>query len=123
MQNVKFTCPLTGAEFNATAEDDGSLSVTNPITGNIENYRIQNNKICIPIGAFDHVPMIDETQAAKMLNVTKQRINFMAKNKQLHSCIIGGRRFYRESDILNYKKQRKTGRPKKEDKNARIDFC
>ena len=114
MIDEKFICPFTGQKFHGTIENDGSITILNPITKAIYNFKVHGNAITIPLELFEYVDMVNGSQAAKILNISHQRISELAKNDRIPYTLINGVKMFRRDDIMRYKNSRKNGRPRKE---------
>ena len=98
MKKKILTCPLTGVDFIALETADGNLIATNPITH--EEVRLNYNSSCnryyINPEHFKRIELVTLTEAAEILNISLQRVSKIA------------------IDVLEYKRTRKVGPPRKE---------
>lgn len=115
MKEITLTCPFTGCEFTALEDLDKNIYFKHPLTG--EDLRINYNrsikKYNMPRKFFKHVETVDLAQAAEILDVTKQRISTIAMNNVIKPKNVNGKTVFLLSDVLEYKKNRKVGAPKK----------
>lgn len=115
MRQERFTDPFTGQTFKATVEDDGSISVSNPITHAIYNFKVHGNAITIPLELFDYVELMTVGQVADFLEVSHQRVSQLLSIGRIPCTKVGGKRMVRLADAIRYKQLRKIGRPSKEE--------
>ena len=110
----KLTDPFTGEKFIATFDSDNTMSVRNPLTGASYNFKISGNAICIPLKLFDYIETVTLTDAANILDISRQRINKIAKDGIIPVYKLNNKRVFKLSDVLRYKQMRKVGKPSKE---------
>ena len=114
MQN--YTCPFTGMAFCALERNDGGFIFYNVVDNSkIEIvYNPETKCFEIPKESFRHVETLSVKEASEVLGVSRQRIDTLLKNgtiaciKNNNVCLLI------KNSVLEYKKYRKTGRPKKE---------
>lgn len=111
MKLRKLTDPFTGAPIEAMQMDD-HLTFTSPLNGGQFICRIDNGCISLPLGEFDYVELMDSQDAAMMLHVSRQRISQLVDTDVLKPIYLGKTQYFSKEDVLNYKKERKPGRPK-----------
>lgn len=107
------TSPLTGGSFTAILEGD-KMIVTNPLTNDLHTYELRDGMVLIPKDLFEHTRTLTLTEASDTLNVTKQRVNQLAKSGKLPPHYVCGEMRFLELDVLRYKHERKNGRPRKD---------
>ncbi len=117
MRKVTLTCPFTGVMFNALESADGSLIAHNPITG--ENMRIGYNapakRYLIDKRAFELTETLTTSEAMEELEISRSRISKIVKDNVIPTFEVNGSPMFRKSDIIEYKRTRKAGRPRKEE--------
>lgn len=113
MKMRKCTCPLTGITFDAIM-DEHEMIVTNPLTEKAITFSINHGFVQIPISMFKSVPLLTPTATAYELGVTRQRVDQLSKTNKLTPHYIANTLMFIKDEVLEYKKQRKNGRPKKE---------
>lgn len=111
----RLTDPFTGERFVATFDSDNTMTATNPLTGQSYTFNIKGNTICIPLEYFEYIETVTFTDAAKMLDISRQRINKIAKDGIIPMYRLNGRRVFKLSDVIRYKRTRKVGKPAKEE--------
>lgn len=115
MKEVKLTCPFTGIEFTALQDLSGNLYVKHVFTG--EDIKINWNssikRYNLPKNVFNLVETVNMSQAAKLLNVSKQRISQIADEQVIPCFVVKGQKVFRCDDVVKYKENRAVGRPKK----------
>lgn len=110
----KLTCPFTGVKFYAVINSDNTISIPDPLTDNIYNFKIHGNAITIPLELFNYTETVTYTEAAKILDVSLPRISKIAKVNILPTYKINGKKVFKLTDILKYKELRKIGKQNKE---------
>lgn len=63
----------------------------------------------------ENLELIYIYDATNLLGVSKQRINQIAKENKIKVYNVFGWPFFKKSDVLQYAKTRKVGRPAKKD--------
>lgn len=115
MKEITLTCPFTGVEFKALEQNDGTLLVKNPISGNMHVLKCNEmGKIEISRNWLDHINMVNAKEAAEILEISRQRISAIIQNKTIPSYLIANTPMLKLSDVLKFKETRKCGRPFKE---------
>lgn len=116
MKKKILTCPLTGVDFTALEMADGNLICTNPITH--EEVRLNYNSSCnryyINPEHFKHVELVTLTEAAAILDISLQRVSKIAADGIISTCVIGATKYMQKAHVLEYKRTRKVGPPRKE---------
>ena len=74
---------------------------------------VENGKVCIPESLFTRIETVAPNDAADILNVSRQRISQLVNDDVIPSHMVNGQPVFIMSDLLNYKENRKAGRPKK----------
>lgn len=119
MKRVKLTCPFTGLTFYAIKNElDGSLTFKNPITNEqlTCNYNWGFDTLMIPARFFEETEeLVTQSEAAYMLGITRQRVSYIAKTQVIQPLRINDKIYFRKSDVLEYKRNRKIGAPTKEE--------
>ena len=105
------TCPFTGAEFSGCALDSGNIVIVHPITGEHIIMRKKARSFVIPASCFDRLDVISMTEAAELLDVSKQRISQIANDGVVPVKSVNGQKMFLRSDILKYAEVRKVGAP------------
>lgn len=116
MKEIVLTCPFTGVEFTALEYDDGTLIVKHPLTGQMNTIKFDSfmGYYTIPSHMFKHMKTVNITQAAMLLNVSRQRISQILKNDVIPSKKVNGSNVFLLEDVLAYKDNRKVGAPFKD---------
>lgn len=116
MREITLTCPFTGVEFKALEYADGKIVLHHAITG--EEIHMNWNCSCkrynIPKNAFKHIETVTMSEAADILEVSRQRISKIAKEGTIKPHDVNGTTVFELADVLEYKKTRKVGAPFKE---------
>lgn len=116
MKEILLTCPFTGAQFSATIDVNNNLYVTHPVTGETHkiNYIWKTNKYILPAEILKRIETVSLADAAKILDVSRQRISAIAQNGTIQPRTVNGQTVFILDDVLQYKETRKPGAPKKE---------
>ena len=118
MKPVSITCPFTGHVVNATKDEDTkTLYMQNAITHEpiVCMYDFEKDCYCIPARILmQKYDLVSMTHAAYILGVTRQRISYIAKHEIIKPYTVNDKTMFMRSDVLDYKKNRKVGAPKKE---------
>lgn len=116
MKETILTCPFTGIEFNTIEDSDKNLYLKHPYTGTTTkiNYDALGHFYIVPAELFTHIDTITPSEAAEILHVTRQRISAIAANATIPTYTINGQTVFLLNDVLEYKRTRKIGAPKKE---------
>ena len=113
MRKIECTCPFTGVDFEAMEYDDGSMLITHPITS--EQVKIHKSLafggFVVPFHMFAKQDTVTMTQAAEMLDVSRQRISQIVKNDVIPYKTVDGSVVFIRDDVLEYKQNRKVGAP------------
>ena len=115
MKTILLTCPFTGVEFEAMQDENGNLHVINPLTGNIFYVLTANscNDFIIDKRLFTHVETVTISETSDILGVSRQRVGAIAANKTIPPHTVKGQTVFLLSDVLEYKKNKKPGAPRK----------
>ena len=115
MQKVTLTCPFTGATFEALEYADGKISFRHALTGEElhMNWNATINRYNIAKNAFKHIAIATFQDAAKILDVSRQRITQLAKDGVIEVHDVCGKSVFLLDDVLKYKETRKVGAPRK----------
>ena len=114
MNKVTLTCPFTGCEFEAEETHYGNYKITHPLTG--ENFLVGINiydTIELNSDLFKHIDTVTLSEAAKILNVSRQRVSAIASKNVIPSKIVNNQTVFLLSDVIEYKRNRKPGAPRK----------
>lgn len=116
MKEKLFTCPFTGAEFKALEYADGRIVTRHALTGEEirMNWNCSINKYNIQGKAFRHIETVTFSQAAEILDVSRQRISKIASDNVIQPHMVNGTPVFVLDDVLKYKQDRKIGAPRKE---------
>lgn len=116
MKEKKFTCPFTGVEFTALECADGKIIARHALTGEEihMNWNYTISRYNIPRNAFRHIETVSFSQAAEILDVSRQRISKIAADGIIQIHVVNGTQVMILSDVLEYKRKRKVGAPHKE---------
>ena len=116
MKEILITDPFTGCEIKAAVNSDGNIHFKHPITSEdvIAIFNIESNSYAIPAHCFAHIETVTFSQAAELLEVSRQRVSTIAATNVIKPVLIDGQQRFVMSDVLKYKHERKTGAPKKE---------
>lgn len=116
MKHVKLTCPFTGGQFEALEFADGKLAVKHAITGETfyMNWNRSIKRYNVSKRVFELIETVTFAQAAKILDVSRQRITQIARDQIVMPHDVNGTSVFILSELLEYKKNRKVGAPFKE---------
>lgn len=113
MREITLTCPFTGVEFKALEYADGKIIIHHAITG--EEIHMNWNYSCkrynIPKRAFKHIETVTMQEAARILDVSRQRISKIAGDGIITPHFVNGNTIFVLDDVLEYKRTRKVGAP------------
>ena len=113
MEKVFLTCPFTGCEFQGF-KHNGKLHFSHPLLHEMFSANVVDGKIIIPERLFAHVETITPNDAMEILDVSRQRISQLVNDEVIPSHIVNGQTVFLKSDVLDYKENRKAGRPRKD---------
>lgn len=116
MERMFLTCPFTGVEFQAYKDAKlQRLYYANPIEHETMsvNYDPSTNSITINLNDFNHVELVTPEQATDILAISRQRIYQIINDNVINAHTIAGRPFLKLCEVLDYKQNRKPGRPRK----------
>ena len=111
MREIEMTCPFTGANFKGCELDSGNIVIVHPITGEHIIMQKKGRVFEIPASCFFRQDTISMTEAAELLNVSKQRVSQIANDGIVPVKTINGQKVFLRSDISNYADTRKVGAP------------
>ncbi len=116
MKEITLTCPFTGVDFTALTDMLGNLYYVHPLTGeNLKiNYNSSIDRYNITPKLFKHIETVTISQAAEILDVSRQRASAIAATNVIRPVLVNGQQVFLLDDVLTYKNERKTGAPKKE---------
>lgn len=117
MEKITLTCPLTGNDFTALRMANGSVIATNPITRKEVRmiYDAETNTYSINADDVRYIPLCTYADAVKILGISIQRISKLCKDGTLVAYrLTNNQKRIDKDSVLNYKKNRKVGAPKKE---------
>lgn len=114
MEKVYLTCPFTGVNFQGF-KHDGKLYFNHPLLHEMNACTCENGKITIPESLFVRIDTITPGEAMEILDVSRQRISQLVNDNVIPSHIINGQPMFIKSDVVQYKENRKIGRPKKDE--------
>lgn len=117
MKQVKLTDPFTGIGFDAIQDSAGNIVTSMPLC-HMEikaRYDAKRHSYEIPAIWFEHRPTCTFTETADLLHVSAQRVTALVKSGMLQAHTLpNGSRVILLDDITDYNKNRKNGRPRKE---------
>ena len=113
MKEIKLTCPFTGIEFSALEYSNGTLIVKHPLTGEMQqiSYNWNYHTYTVPYSMFQHIETVTLSQAAKILNVSRQRISQIYRDQVIPAKEINGTPVFVKADVERYAHTRKVGAP------------
>ena len=117
MEKMKLTCPFTGIEFQAFKEPKThKLYFANPLTHEMTSAKwdMIANAYVIPAEMFRYIETISTVEAMEILDVSRQRISQIVNDNVIPSHIVNNQPVFILSDVLQYKENKKPGRPKKD---------
>lgn len=112
---LRLTDPFTGASLDAVKLDDHLIfeDPLDPISDIVCDI-VRDDYIKMPLESFRYRELIESKDACMELHVSRQRISQLADKGILKPIYLGNSQYFLMDDVLNYKKNRKPGRPKKE---------
>ena len=116
MEKMKLTCPFTGIEFQAFREPKThKLYFANPLTHEMVSAKWDKvaNTYVIPVEMFRFVETVGTSELAEMLDVSRQRVSQIVNDNVIPSHIVNNQPVFILSDVLQYKENKKPGRPRK----------
>lgn len=115
------TCPFTGVEFELKTIDEKMLVPSSKATTHhpllhvpVDVYINKRWEVCVPLKYFDHIETVTPIQASEILGVSRQRITQIMHDNVIDSHMVNGSVVLKLSDVLDYKENRKPGRPENE---------
>ena len=116
MEKVYLTCPFTGVNFQGF-KHNGKIMFNHPLLHEMCSATIDNGKIIIPANLFAHIETVTPNEAADILCVSRQRISQLINDDVIPSHMVNGQPVFIETELLEYKENRKAGRPRKDANN------
>ncbi len=113
MQLRTFTDPFTGAPFEGIEIDD-EITIPNAITGEPCVFKIKDECIMLPLEMCEAVQIINAQETCMKLHISRQRLSQLVNNEMLHPIYLGNSQYFVLDAVLEYKRNRKVGRPKKD---------
>lgn len=113
MELRNFTDPFAGIDFTVVAHDD-EIRFMHPITNETVTAHLDGETLSIPLSAFERVETMNVKETCDTLEISRQRLSQLVANDILIPFYIGDSQHFRTADILEYKQNRKTGRPRKQ---------
>lgn len=115
MKRIMLTCPFTGIPFEATKFEDGTILAYHPLTGKEMRMQPLHGEYGIPDNAWKFIRTYTLSECASKLNVTVQRVsNLVAIGTLPARTLPNGDKVVIEDDLKSYMRNRKNGRPRKE---------
>ena len=111
MKVQKFTDPITGTQFDAPIFKD-HMVLTHAITGEKVHCRIVRDVVYMPLRWFDNIEQMTSLEVCKELNITRARLSQLISKEVLKPIHIGNEHYFLCDQVLEYKRNRKNGRPK-----------
>lgn len=111
MELHQFTDPLTGAGFQGIQIDD-KVTITNVITNEPTIFRIKDGCIMLPLEMCKPVTVINAQETCMELHISRQRLSQLVNTEMLHPIYLGNSQYFVRDSVLEYKRNRKVGRPK-----------
>ena len=117
MKEVTLTCPFTGLDFTALQDADGNLHVKHALTGQMlkVNWNKSVKRYNMVKDSFKRIETVNVSEAMEILEVSKQRMSQIMLNGMIPVFTINGKARMILADVLEYRDNRKIGRPKKDD--------
>lgn len=115
LQCMEFSDPFTGAPITAIVLND-QLIFDDPYhkDESIVCHVIDEDYVTIPLKLFQRKELIESKDACMELVVSRQRISQLVEAEILTPIYLGNSQYFLLEDVLDYKKTRKPGRPRKE---------
>lgn len=116
MQRMKLTCPFTGIEFEGFKEPSlEKFFYANPLNHEMSSvkYDSATNSIVISLDDFSYVETVTPDEATDILMISRQRIYKIINDNVIPAHMIAGKPVLKLDEVLNYKENRKPGRPRK----------
>ena len=110
------TCPFTGVEFEGFKETSlGKFFYANPLDHEMASVKYDPNTNCITISLddFAHVETVTQDEATDILMISRQRMSKIVNENVIPAHIIVGKPVLKLAEVLDYKRNRKPGRPRK----------
>lgn len=113
MKLIKLTDPFTGAPLEAVRMED-HLIFDRPLKAEkLVCHIVEKDYVKLPLKCFEYVELMDGKEAAMELHVSRQRMVQLVEANILKPVYLGKTQYFSRADVLEYKKSRKPGRPKK----------
>lgn len=115
MKETLLTCPFTGCTFTALEDLSGNIYFRNPLTGEDlkMNYNCSIDKFNLPRSFFRKVETVTPSEAAEILEVSRQRISAIMASNVIKPVFVNGKQCLLKTEVLEYKENRKVGAPRK----------
>lgn len=113
MKLRRFSDPFTAGGFSAVEIDD-ALIIDNALTGEKMRFEIEDDTIRLPLEMCAPIEIVDAQTAAMTLHISRQRLSQLVTAKVLHPIYLGNTQYFIEEKVLEYKRNRKNGRPRKD---------
>lgn len=113
MKIKKLTDPFIGAPIEAVQMGD-SLIFDDPIRGGKLVCDVVDNYIKLPLESFEYTELIPSQEACMELHISRQRLSQLVQAEILHPIYLGNSQYFEVQKVLEYKQNRKPGRPRKE---------
>lgn len=120
MQPIKLTSPTTGIDFKAMRTSDGNVLFQNPLDGSVSEmvYDAKDNSYTLDAGLFEFVEIVPVKSAGAILDVSRSRVAAIMESGVIPYFKAHGCKFFVKSDLEEYMRKRKKGRPAKGVKNG-----
>lgn len=101
------TDPFTGVSVSAMVHDNGDMTIELPFIGLVTfAYDSEKDSYAVPAALFEQRPCVSATHAAKVLGVSRQRVNVLCNDGTLLSSKVNGNMLVDQSSLLAYKESR-----------------
>lgn len=116
MKEILFTCPFTGCAFSGLVDADENLYVVHPLTGETLriNYNANIKKYNLDKKVLKWIATVTLAETADILGVSRQRASAIAQSGVITPKTVNGQTVFILDDVLEYKRARKVGAPRKE---------
>lgn len=113
MEIKKYTDPFTGAPIETVQLND-QLIFDDPVHGGKLVCDVVDNYIKLPLKSFEFTELIPSQEACMKLHISRQRLSQLVQAEILHPIYLGNSQYFVAQRVLEYKQNRKPGRPRKE---------
>lgn len=113
MEIRQFTDPLTAVGFQGVRIDD-TITITNALTGEPTVFKIFDDCIMLPLKMCEPIKVINAQETCMKLHISRQRLSQLVNTEMLHPIYLGNSQYFVLDSVLEYKRNRKVGRPKKD---------